>query len=147
MSEIREEKRRGPWSTVLHTVKGDDTAQLVERFTAEMTLVAEGLVEDQTKLRGAVDRLTKDQDRASQHADASVQVLESSLRELREDTDARLSAMESRLAALEKQQKAAEDRRQKQAKDGHQGLLRQVTVLVGMVCATVIVVAVLRLFA
>ena len=32
-------------------------------------------------------------------------------------------------------------------KDGHQGLLRQVTVLVGMVCVTVIVVAVLRLFA
>ena len=39
------------WDGALKMVKGENTTQLIEQFTAEMTLVAEGLCEDQNKLR------------------------------------------------------------------------------------------------
>ena len=50
------------WDGALKAVKGDNTHQLVEQFTAEMTLVAEGLCEDQSKLRQEVDRMMTDED-------------------------------------------------------------------------------------
>ena len=42
---------------VLHPLKGKDLGQLVEDFTSEMTLVAEGLSEDQQKLFRETDKL------------------------------------------------------------------------------------------
>ena len=45
---------------VLSPLKGQDIGQLVEDFTAEMTLVAEGLSEDQQKLFQEADRLSAD---------------------------------------------------------------------------------------
>ena len=44
------------WNDALKAVKGENTNQLIEQFTAEMTLVAEGLCEDQNKLRGESSR-------------------------------------------------------------------------------------------
>ena len=45
------------WNGALKLVKGENTAKLIEDFTAEMTLVAEGLCEDQSKLRREVDKM------------------------------------------------------------------------------------------
>ena len=42
-------KKTTLWDGALKMVKGENTNQLIEQFTAEMTLVAEGLCEDQTK--------------------------------------------------------------------------------------------------
>ena len=46
---------------VLHPLKGKDLGQLVEDFTSEMTLVAEGLSEDQQKLFRETDKLSAQQ--------------------------------------------------------------------------------------
>jgi len=40
----------------LKKVKGEDVTGLIEDFTSEMTLVAEGLCEDQSKLRSEVKK-------------------------------------------------------------------------------------------
>lgn len=50
MDEKMPSKPRQLWSQALRAVKGDQTQTLVEQFTSEMTLVAEGLVEDQAGL-------------------------------------------------------------------------------------------------
>ena len=46
---------------MLSPLKGNDIGQLVEDFTAEMTLVAEGLSEDQQKLSQETERLSAQQ--------------------------------------------------------------------------------------
>ena len=48
------------WNQALKVVKGDSLNDMVEQFTQEMTLVAEGLCEDQARLRRAVDGLIKE---------------------------------------------------------------------------------------
>lgn len=126
------------WSSALKAVKGDSTQQLVEDFTAEMTLVAEGLCEDQARLRQAVEEAAREQDRAKQHADSELRALESTLQENQRDTERRLEELSRRLSALESrpQPKASKPA----------GLMRQATVLVAMVCMTALLIAVLRLF-
>jgi uncharacterized protein YukE len=52
---------------VLSPLKGQDVGQLVENFTAEMTLVAEGLSEDQQRLSQQTDRLSAQQTELEQH--------------------------------------------------------------------------------
>lgn len=90
------------WHNALRTVRGENTERLIEQFTAEMTLVAEGLAEDQSRVHDAVERIGMQQDRAEQRAASELQALESMLLEVRRDADARMEAMERRLAALEK---------------------------------------------
>ncbi len=131
-------KPRQLWSSALKAVKGDSTQQLVEDFTAEMTLVAEGLCEDQARLRQAVEDVRREQDRAAQHVDSELQAIESSLQEAQRDTERRLNELSRRVSALESK---TPTRRGSQA-----GLMRQVTVLVGMVCITVLLVTVLKFF-
>ena len=62
----KQQKKPTLWDGALKMVKGENTNQLIEQFTAEMTLVAEGLCEDQTKLRREVDDLTTQEDRRIQ---------------------------------------------------------------------------------
>lgn len=126
------------WSNALKAVKGDSTQQLVEDFTAEMTLVAEGLCEDQARLRQTVEAARREQDRAAQHVDSELQALEGAIQENQRDMERRLDEMARRLSALEGKTTA---RPTKQA-----GLMQQATVLVGMVCLTVLLVTVLKLF-
>ena len=54
------------WNDTLRRVKGEDHTQLMEQFTSEMTLVAEGLCEDQTSLRREVDGMMTQEDRRIQ---------------------------------------------------------------------------------
>ena len=57
------EKPKKLWDGALKMVRGDNTTQLMENFTAEMTLVAEGLCEDQSTMRRDVDRMINEEDR------------------------------------------------------------------------------------
>ena len=56
------EKPKKLWDGALKMVKGENTTQLIEQFTSEMTLVAEGLCEDQSKLRKEVDGMITEED-------------------------------------------------------------------------------------
>ena len=128
--------------SALRMVKGDNTTQLMEQFTAEMTLVAEGLCEDQSKLRAEAENLGRELDRRTQHIESEQQAQETALRETQQALERRLDALESRAAALEEQLRA----RQKPDRPPRQKLLSQLTVLVGIVCGSWVLVTILNLF-
>lgn len=125
------------WNSALKAVKGDNTAQLVEQFTAEMTLVAEGLCEDQARLRRAVEDLHREGDRASQRYASEVEALETAIRENQRDVDRRLDDMNRRLSAMESRQTSRKGR--------ELGVIQQLTVLAAIVCGSWILVTILNL--
>lgn len=137
------------WDQALRAVKGDSTTELVEQFTQEMTLVAEGLCEDQARLRRAVDGLIrqaeKEHDRTKQEHDDVSQQLEQHMR----DTSRQLEEMSRRLEKLETfQQEAA---KQKRARGGKLSLLggdtiSRIMLLASIVCGTWLLVTILNLF-
>lgn len=129
------------WNQAMRVVKGDNTNELVEQFTQEMTLVAEGLCEDQARLRRAVDGLIqqaeKDQSKTAQGYDELEKRIEKNEKEVKE----RLNELSHRLSDLEKVRKK---------KKGLRGLLTgdalgRLTLLVAIICFTVLVVTVLKM--
>ena len=136
-------KPRQLWNSAVKAVKGESTEQLVEQFTAEMTLVAEGLCDDQGRLRKEVTALRTDYDRLEQRLQSEQQAQESTLMETQRDIDRRLDEVTRRLAALEKAHSA---RQQKEAKGKRpQNLISQLTVLAGIIAGAWILVTVLNL--
>lgn len=127
------------WNDALKMVKGEDTAQLVEQFTAEMTLVAEGLCEDQNRLRGEVNRMMNEEDRRLQQLDSRAAELETALTEHERDLDKIITELRSRLAALEKQNIQLEKESQRK-KRKERNLVRDVTILIGVAAGAVILV-------
>ena len=120
------------------TLKGKDMNQAVEEFTSEMTLVVEGLSEDQIALRRDVDG-----------SSAQLTLLEEKV--LRQEKDRKAEAgdlqdeikqMKKRLDSLEKALKEAEKKPQKM---GLGQILRQATWMVGILCVSWVVVTVLKM--
>ena len=114
------EKTKKPtlWDGALKMVKGENTNQLIEQFTAEMTLVAEGLCEDQTRLRK-----------------------ETSLEEERREQDKIVTELRSRISLLEKQAKtSAKDKK----KSG--GIIKGITLIVSIAAAAWVIVTVINVF-
>ena len=134
------------WTETLRRVKGEDTVQLMEQFTTEMTLVAEGLCEDQYKLRAEVSRSAQEEDRRIQRLDSRLEELDTLMQERERETDRLVTELRTRLAALEKQNsKEAKERdaREREAarKAGkNRNRIRDLTILV--VVATVCAIAV-----
>ena len=106
------------WSSL----KGKDLNQAVEEFTSEMTLVAEGLSEDQNALRRDGEKLAARMDKLAER------------QKIGED-----SALQKRLDDREKALKA------KPLKPGLTAILRQATWGVGIICAAWVIVAILKL--
>lgn len=125
------------WNSAVKAVKGENTGALVEQFTAEMTLVAEGLCEDQARLRQMVEDMRREQDTANQSLRSEQSALETTLQEQQRDIDRKLNDMERRLSALEKSKPQPKKQR---------NILSQVTVLVSIVCATWMMVTLIKLF-
>lgn len=123
---------------VLAPLKGKDVGQMVEEFTAEMTLVAEGLSEDQEKLQRENEKLAAQQtvlenSLLDQLHDANV-----SIQELQRDVD----GLKRR---LEKAEKAAAEKKIKKV-EGFTGLLRQATWLAAVIVGGWIIVTVIGFF-
>lgn len=133
------------WNSAVKVVKGENTAQLVEQFTAEMTLVAEGLCEDQAKLRRAAEELRAAQEQSEQRLTSRMEALDTALRENQRETDRRLDEMSRRLNALESRQDAKEAKA-KERKRRDAGLIRQLTVLVSIIAGAWVLVTILNLF-
>ena len=143
MSEEEKEvsKPRKIWNSALKTVKGDTTQTLVENFTAEMTLVAEGLCEDQAKLRAKVESLESGQDRNRQRFDSEVESLETSLREQQKEMDGKLDALTDRISAIER----TLDKTMKKKKGiTGWGWLAQLTLLAAIVCGAWVLVTLMN---
>ena len=128
------------WNNALKDVKGENTNALVEQFTSEMTLVAEGLCEDQARLRHAVEDLRRESDAVSQSIRSEQMALESTIRENQRDIDKKLDELSRRLAALEKKQESPARKK----KDVN--LMGQATILAGIVCGTWLLTTILNLF-
>ena len=138
-----EEKPRKLFSGALRMVKGENSAKLMEDFTSEMTLVAEGLCEDQSKLRQEVDQMMNEEDRRIQKLSNQIDLVETSLDEEKEAHDRDLTELRSRLAALEK--KNGKDLPHKwRRKDGN--IIRDLTWLVGVAGGAWIIVTIINKF-
>ena len=140
---LTEEKTGKPsiWNQALKVVKGDSTTELVEQFTQEMTLVAEGLCEDQARLRKAVEGLIRETEGQKQKSEQDYQDILRQLEESQRQQKQRMDELSRRIAALEKPSP-----REKKGLFGlGNDMIGRMTLLVGMVCATVLIVTILRL--
>jgi len=137
------EKTKKPtlWDGALKMVKGENTNQLIEQFTAEMTLVAEGLCEDQTKLRREVDGLMTQEDKRIQKLESTINLLETSLEEERKNHDQDVTELRNRVTQLEKQAKVtAKDKKKSRT------IIRDLTWLVGIAAAAWVIVTIINAF-
>ena len=135
------------WDQALRAVKGDSTTELVEQFTQEMTLVAEGLCEDQARLRRAVDGLIRQSEQMNTSASREYGELRNAIEENARETQHQLTQLSRRLEVLE----AAHQKEQQRKKPGKLSLLQgdligRLTLLVSIVCGTWLAVTVLKLF-
>jgi len=136
----KQQKKPTLWDGALKMVKGENTNQLIEQFTAEMTLVAEGLCEDQTKLRREVDDMTTQEDRRIQKLESRIDLLETSLDEERKAHEKDLTELRGRLSTLEKQ--AAKQPGKEKRKAG--SIIRDLTWLVGIAAAAWVIVTIIN---
>lgn len=143
MAMQTEEKTNKPslWNQALKVVKGDSTTELVEQFTQEMTLVAEGLCEDQARLRKAVDGLIREADVQKAKSEQDYQDVLRQLDAHQKETKQQLDELSRRVAALEKPAKAKKGK-------GLLGadVIGRLTVLAGIVCGAWVIVTILKLF-
>ena len=137
------EKPKKLWDGAIKMVKGENTTQLIEQFTSEMTLVAEGLCEDQSKLRREVDSMITEEDRQIQKLQTKIDQLETLLDEEREAHDKDLTELRTRLASLEKKMPKEAASKEKK-KTG--SIIRDATWLVAIAAAAWIIVTILNKF-
>ncbi|MBR3904274.1 MAG: hypothetical protein IKJ51_00990 [Clostridia bacterium] len=123
-------------NNIFQPLKGKDLNQAVEEFTSEMTLVIEGLSEDQERTAQQVDQLS-----------ARQTILEESLLSRLEETELALSDAQKEMKALqkklEKAEKAAADKKISKV-SGFTGMLRQATWLVGIAVGGWIIVTLIK---
>ena len=144
MANITDEKTNKPslWNQALKVVKGDSTTELVEQFTQEMTLVAEGLCEDQARLRRAVDGLIKEGEGQRAKSEQDYQDVLRQLDAHQKDMKQRLDELSRRVSALEKP--AVKEKKGKLRLGGD--LIGRLTILASIVCGSWIIVTLLKLF-
>lgn len=129
------------WNGALKLVKGENTAKLIEDFTAEMTLVAEGLCEDQTKLRREVDKMITDEDRHIQKVESKIDLVEKTVDEEKKSVDQAITELRNRIAVLEKKS-SKETSRNKNSRS----IIRDLTWLVGIAAGAWVLVTIIQKF-
>ncbi len=127
------------WNSALKTVKGDSTQSLIENFTAEMTLVAEGLCEDQARLRSQVEGIENGQDHDRQRLQSELEALENTVREQQRETDEKLRTLTNRADALER----ALGKKNKKGLFGL-GWLPQLIILAAIICGAWVLVTLMQ---
>ena len=144
MAMLTEEKpaKMSLWNQALKVVKGDSMNDMVEQFTQEMTLVAEGLCEDQARLRKAVDGLIREADGQRAKSEQDYQELLRQLSDSQKDTKSRLDELSRRISVLEKPAPKV----QKGSFNLGTDVISRVTLLAGIVCGTCLIVTILKLF-
>ena len=125
-------------SGVFNPLKGKDLGQLVEDYTSEMTLVAEGLSEAQQKLFRETDKLSAQQTELEQQLLDGLHDADVENKELRKQ----VQALTTR---LEKAEKLIADKKLKKS-DGLLSIIRQATWLVAIFSAAWVIVTIIRAF-
>lgn len=144
MAMLTEDKtnKSSIWNQALKTIKGDSTKELVEAFTQEMTLVAEGLCEDQARLRKAVDGLIRESDGQKAKSEQDYQDVLRQIDESSRETKGQMDDIIRRLSALEKP--AKKEKKGKFALGAD--VLSRLIVLAAIVCGSWIIVTILKIF-
>ena len=137
-----EEKPRRFLSGALRMVKGENTAKLIESFTSEMTLVAEGLCEDQSKIRREAEQARTEEDRRFQRMESKIDLIETTVDQEKETHDRDLTELRERLAYLEKRI----PREASKAKKKDRNRIRDLTWLIAVAGAVAIIVIVILKF-
>ena len=137
-----ENKPKKIWNGALRMVKGENTAKLIEDFTAEMTLVAEGLCEDQSKIRREAEQMQKEEDRRFQRLESKIDMVESTLDQEKEAHDRDLTELRERLAYLEKKI----PREASKTKKKERSRIRDLTWLIAIAGAVAIIIIVILKF-
>ena len=137
-------KPRQILTQALHAVRGDNTQQLIESFTSEMTLVAEGLCDDQSRLRKAGEDVQRETESNRQSLKDELDMLDRTLTENQKETERRLQDLGHRLDAIEKS---------KQKKEHHigklkipEGFMPQLILLTSIIAGAWVLVTLLNLF-
>lgn len=133
------------WNQAVKVVKGDSTEQLIEQFTAEMTLVAEGLCDDQGRLHKEVETLRTEQDQTAQRLQSEQEAQETALLEAQRDMDRRLDDISRRLTAMEAKMNAKPPKEKEPAKK-QLNLVGQLTILASIIAGAWVLVTILNLF-
>ena len=141
-TEVKSNKPKNIFNGALKMVKGENTTQLIEQFTAEMTLVAEGLCEDQSKLHRDVEKMIGDEDRQLQKMQSQLSLLESQLDAEKEAHDRDLTELRNRLASVEKKQ----DREKGKDRKDRPGLIRGLIWLAAIIGGSWVTVTVINTF-
>ena len=123
---------------VLSPLKGKDVGQMVEEFTSEMTMVAEGLSEDQEKLARETDRLSAQQTELEQKMLDGFHDQDVTADEMRREID----SLKSR---LDKAEKLLREKKEKKS-EGLAGILRQATYLVAIGAGAWVIVTLINAF-
>ena len=123
---------------VFNPLKGKDLNQLVEDFTSEMTLVAEGLSEDQQKLFQETDKLSAQQTELEQRLLDGLHDAEVENKELRKE-------VQFLTVRLDKAEKALSEKKLKKS-DGLVSIIRQATWLVAIFSAAWVIVTIIKAF-
>ncbi len=118
--------------------KNQDIAGLVEEFTSEMTIVAEGLSEDQERVNGQVDLLSAHQSEMEETFRKKLREDEQKLNRLEKD----LSVLSERVQKLEE----AAARKKEKSSEKKTSLLKQATWLVGIIAAAWVITSIIGLF-
>jgi len=125
---------------VLSPLKGKDMGQMVEDFTSEMTLVAEGLSEDQQRLAQENERLSAQQTELEQRLMDGLHDADVAMDEMKRE----IASLKSRLDKAEKQ--ASDKNAKEKDKKGVTAALRQATWLVAIGAGAWIIVTIINLF-
>ena len=147
------------FGNALSTVKGKDLSALVEEFSSEMTVVAEGLSEDQARLHELYQSLSAQQtiDKAElreeiarvsdavKQANDRAQKAEQLLDKVQKDVDHLQKEIDRQQDAFTQYTKKAEEKKVRKL-DNMSGLIRQLTWLVGVAGGAWIIVTILNLF-
>ncbi len=134
-------------TSALKAVRGENTQSLVEDFTSEMTLVAEGLCEDQARARARMETIERSAEQNRQHVESELQSLEETITSNHREAMDRIKTLSGRLDALEKQQEKSQKDKEKEKKHfSLANLMTGLIVLAAIVCGSWVLVTVLGMF-
>ncbi len=133
------------FGNALNTVKGKDLSTLVEDFSSEMTLVAEGLSEDQAKLHQLCQSVAAQQTVDREELEQSIEKISDAVA----SANQRIGTLETGITQLSKNLEQFEKKTEEKKKhklDSLSGIIRQLTILVGVAGGAWIIVTILKMF-
>ena len=133
------------FGNALSTVKGKDLSTLVEDFSSEMTLVAEGLSEDQAKLHQLCQSVAAQQTVDREELEQSIEKISDAVA----SANQRIGTLETGITQLSKNLEQFEKKTEEKKKhklDSLSSIIRQLTILVGVAGGAWIIVTILKMF-